>query len=115
MRVLDTIFPRTYHHCASLSGQSRRGRRNPPSKEGSMRNAIRSIAMLLAVLGAVTLPVLSATAWGAGERDVPVAHGTDAEFLGVQLTNDIVSRIINTRTYDTLPPRHKQRHPGPKP
>src|SRR5438034_517775 len=108
MRVLDTIFPRTYHHCASLSGQSRRGRRNPPSKEGSMRNAIRSIAMLLAVLGAVTLPVFSATAWGAGERDVTIAQGIDAEFLDVQMTNNIVTLIINTSIYDTLLTRDKQ-------
>src|ERR1044071_2773199 len=78
------------------------------SKEGSMRSAIRSIAMLLAVLGAVTLPVFSATAWGAGERDVTVAQGIDAEFLDVQMTNNIVTLIINTSIYDTLLTRDKQ-------
>ncbi len=73
-----------------------------------MRNTIRSIAMLLAVLGAVTAPVFSATAWGAGERDVTVAQGIDAEFLDVQMTNNIVTLIINTSIYDTLLTRDKQ-------
>jgi peptide/nickel transport system substrate-binding protein len=73
-----------------------------------MRNTIRSIAMLLAVLGTVTAPVFSATAWGAGERDVTVAQGIDAEFLDVQMTNNIVTLIINTSIYDTLLTRDKQ-------
>src|SRR5207249_10120436 len=83
-------------------------RRIPLLTDGSIRNAIRAIALLLAVLGAVTLPVFSATAWGAGERDVTVAQGIDAEFLDVQMTNNIVTLIINTSIYDTLLTRDKQ-------
>ena len=68
-----------------------------------MRNTLRSIAMTLAILGAVVAP-----AWAAGERDVTVAQGIDAEFLDVQMTNNIVTLIINTSIYDTLLTRDKQ-------
>jgi peptide/nickel transport system substrate-binding protein len=44
----------------------------------------------------------------AGERDVTIAQGIDAEFLDVQMTNNIVTLIINGSIYDTLLTRDKQ-------
>src|SRR6266478_3932846 len=73
-----------------------------------MRNTLRSIAILLAILGAVTGPGFAAPVWASGERDVTVAQGIDAEFLDVQMTNNIVTLIINTSIYDTLLTRDKQ-------
>ena len=73
-----------------------------------MRKTLRSIAILLAMLGVVAGPELAARAWAAGERDVTVAQGIDAEFLDVQMTNNIVTLIINTSIYDTLLTRDKQ-------
>src|SRR5439155_24196426 len=49
-----------------------------------------------------------AEVWAAGERDVTIAQGIDAEFLDVQMTNNIVTLIINTSIYDTLLTRDKQ-------
>jgi peptide/nickel transport system substrate-binding protein len=47
-------------------------------------------------------------ALAAGERDVTIAQGIDAEFLDVQMTNNIVTLIINGAIYDTLLTRDKQ-------
>jgi peptide/nickel transport system substrate-binding protein len=66
-----------------------------------MPRTIRLLALLLALL--VTAP-----AWAAGEREVTIAQGIDAEFLDVQMTNNIVTLIINTSIYDTLLTRNKQ-------
>ena len=49
--------------------------------------------MAAAILG-VSLPARD-HAWGAGERDVTIAQGIDAEFLDIQMTNNIVTLIIN--------------------
>src|SRR5947207_10292915 len=67
-----------------------------------MPRTIRLLAIILALFAT------TATAWGAGERDVTVAQGIDAEFLDVQMTNNIVTLIINTSIYDTLLTRDKQ-------
>ena len=53
-------------------------------------------------------PWAGAGAWAAGERDVTVAQGIDAEFLDVQMTNNVVTLIINGSIYDTLLSRDKQ-------
>ena len=66
-----------------------------------MSVTIRSMAIILAVL------VTTATAWAAGERDITIAQGIDAEFLDVQMTNNIVTLIINGSIYDTLLTRDK--------
>jgi peptide/nickel transport system substrate-binding protein len=66
-----------------------------------MPRTIRLLALLLALL--VTAP-----AWAAGERELTIAQGIDAEFLDVQMTNNIVTLIINTSIYDTLLTRNKQ-------
>jgi ABC-type transport system substrate-binding protein len=108
MRVLDTHFPRTYHHSASCPVEAAADDVIHPGKEGSMRDTLRSIAILLAVLGAVAGPGFAAPAKAAGERDVTVAQCIDAEFLDVQMTNNIVTLIINTSIYDTLLTRDKQ-------
>jgi peptide/nickel transport system substrate-binding protein len=63
---------------------------------------LTSLAMVLALLGT------SAATWAAGERDVTIAQGIDAEFLDVQMTNNIVTLIINGAIYDTLLTRDKQ-------
>src|ERR1700757_3785705 len=55
-----------------------------------------------------TLLVMAAPAWAAAERDITIAQGIDAEFLDVQMTNNIVTLIINTSIYDTLLTRNKQ-------
>ena len=47
-------------------------------------------------------------AFAAGEREVTIAQGIDAEFLDVQMTNNIVTLIINGSIYDTLLTRDKQ-------
>src|SRR2546428_5332825 len=71
-------------------------------KEDPMSVTIRSMAIILAVL------VTTAAAWAAGERDITIAQGIDAEFLDVQMTNNIVTLIINGAIYDTLLTRDKQ-------
>ncbi|HEV8586660.1 MAG TPA: ABC transporter substrate-binding protein, partial [Methylomirabilota bacterium] len=68
-----------------------------------MPHVIRSLAILVAILVTATTP-----AWAAGERDVTIAQGIDAEFLDVQMTNNIVTMIINGAIYDTLLTRDKQ-------
>jgi peptide/nickel transport system substrate-binding protein len=71
---------------------------------------MRFVTIILAVLGAavgVGLGLHSGT-WAAGERDVTIAQGIDAEFLDVQMTNNIVTLIINGSIYDTLLTRDKQ-------
>src|SRR5437867_118841 len=65
-----------------------------------MPRMIRSLAIVLVLLAA-------AQAWAAGERDVTIAQGIDAEFLDVQMTNNIVTLIINGSIYDTLLTRDK--------
>ena len=60
---------------------------------------------LLSVLA--ILATLVAPAW-AQSRDVTIAQGIDAEFLDVQMTNNIVTLIVNTSIYDTLLTRNKQ-------
>src|SRR5215467_3662155 len=67
-----------------------------------MPRMIRSLAMLLVVLVSAT------TAWAASEREITIAQGIDAEFLDVQMTNNIVTLIINGSIYDTLLTRDKQ-------
>jgi peptide/nickel transport system substrate-binding protein len=72
-----------------------------------MRRTFRSLATILAVL--VTMAgAAHDTVWAAGERDITVAQGIDAEFLDVQMTNNVVTLIINTSIYDTLLTRDKQ-------
>src|SRR5437773_6657080 len=66
-----------------------------------MPRTIRSLVFMFVLLAA-------AHAWAAGERDVTIAQGIDAEFLDVQMTNNIVTLIINTSIYDTLLTRDKQ-------
>jgi peptide/nickel transport system substrate-binding protein len=75
-----------------------------------MRRAIRSVASILALFAASAGAGLGAPAplWAAGERDVTIAQGIDAEFLDVQMTNNIVTLIINGSIYDTLLTRDKQ-------
>src|SRR5215510_10115511 len=108
-RILDTPWVGTYHPGAILSGQRRRGRRRLPSaRRGSMRNTVRSVAILVAVLLALTGGGVAPPGWAAGERDITLAQGIDAEFLDVQMTNNIVTLIINTSIYDTLLTRDKQ-------
>ena len=68
-----------------------------------MPQMLRVFAVVLVVLVALTTP-----AGAAGERDVTIAQGIDAEFLDVQMTNNIVTLIINTSIYDTLLTRDKQ-------
>jgi peptide/nickel transport system substrate-binding protein len=75
-----------------------------------MRRTRRFVAIILAILGAavgVGLGIHSGS-WAAGERDVTIAQGIDAEFLDVQMTNNIVTLIINGSIYDTLLTRDKQ-------
>ena len=75
-----------------------------------MPRAIWSVATIL-VIFAATGGVGFGTrgqVWAAGERDVTIAQGIDAEFLDVQMTNNIVTLIINTSIYDTLLTRDKQ-------
>src|SRR5262245_22424238 len=67
-----------------------------------MSRMLTTLVMMLALLGT------SAAAWAAGERDVTIAQGIDAEFLDVQMTNNIVTLIINGAIYDTLLTRDKQ-------
>src|SRR5437016_214 len=67
-----------------------------------MPRMIRSLATLLILL------VTATTAWGAGEREVTIAQGIDAEFLDVQMTNNVATIIINGSIYDTLMTRDKQ-------
>src|SRR2546430_7997269 len=66
-----------------------------------MPRTIRSLAFMFVLLA-------TAHAWAAGERDITIAQGIDAEFLDVQMTNNIVTLIINTSIYDTLLTRDKQ-------
>src|SRR5438046_9312165 len=66
-----------------------------------MPRMIRSLAIVLVLLAA-------AQAWAAGERDITIAQGIDAEFLDVQMTNNIVTVINTTSIYDTLLTRAKQ-------
>jgi peptide/nickel transport system substrate-binding protein len=75
-----------------------------------MRRAFRSAASILAILASMAAAGLAvpATAWAAGEREVTIAQGIDAEFLDVQMTNNIVTLIINGSIYDTLLTRDKQ-------
>ena len=72
-----------------------------------MRRTFRSLATILAVL-ATMASAAPDLVWAAGERDITVAQGIDAEFLDVQMTNNIVTLIINTSIYDTLLTRDKQ-------
>jgi peptide/nickel transport system substrate-binding protein len=67
-----------------------------------MSVALRLLALSFALL------VMAAPAWAAGERDITIAQGIDAAFLDVQMTNNIVTLIINTSIYDTLLTRDKQ-------
>src|SRR6058998_716456 len=81
----------------------------PFDEEGHMQRGIQMLLaslMAAAILG-VSLPARD-HAWGAGERDVTIAQGIDAEFLDVQMTNNIVTLIINGSIYDTLLTRDKQ-------
>ena len=70
-----------------------------------MRRGFRSIVSLLAL--SVVLAA-AGPARAAGERDITIAQGIDAEFLDVQMTNNIVTLIINGSIYDTLLTRDKQ-------
>jgi len=74
-----------------------------------MRRAIRTLRLFPALLAAalVTGPSTPPGAWAAGEHDVTVAQGIDAEFLDVQMTNNIVTLIVNGSIYDTLLTRDK--------
>ena len=75
-----------------------------------MRRGFRLIVPLLTlvVVLAVVGPAARDAARAAGERDVTIAQGIDAEFLDVQMTNNIVTLIINGSIYDTLLTRDKQ-------
>src|SRR5207237_8098892 len=73
-----------------------------------MHFTFRRLAIILALF-AITTTV----AWAAGERDITIAQGIDAEFLDVQMTNNIVTLIINTSIYDTLLTRDKHLEPVP--
>ena len=75
-----------------------------------MRRASRSVTSIVALFAAIAGTGLLAPAplWAAGERDVTIAQGIDAEFLDVQMTNNIVTLIINGSIYDTLLTRDKQ-------
>src|SRR5438874_10721880 len=68
-----------------------------------MHFTFRRLAIILALFATTTT-----VAWAAGERDITIAQGIDAEFLDVQMTNNIVTLIINTSIYDTLLTRDKQ-------
>src|SRR5260370_10131188 len=72
-----------------------------------MRRTFQSLATILAVL-ATMVGAAPDPAWAAGERDISVAQGIDAEFLDVQVTDTKVAVIINTSIYDTLLTRDKQ-------
>jgi len=72
-----------------------------------MRRTFQSLATIVAVLVAMA-GAAPGSLWAAGERDITVAQGIDAEFLDVQMTNNIVTLIINTSIYDTLLTRDKQ-------
>src|SRR5262245_53027867 len=117
-RILDTPWVGTYHPGAILSGQRRRGRRRLPSaRRGSMRNTVRSVAILVAVLLALTVGG-GATAcgpswWAPGVRDITIAQSIYAEFLDELMPNDIVTLIINSSIYDTRLARDKQLQLGP--
>jgi peptide/nickel transport system substrate-binding protein len=63
---------------------------------------IRTLAIGLLLVATLVTPSL------AQSRDVSIAQGIDAEFLDVQMTNNIVTLIINTSIYDTLLTRNKQ-------
>jgi peptide/nickel transport system substrate-binding protein len=63
---------------------------------------IRTLAIGLLLVATLVTPSL------AQSRDVSIAQGIDAEFLDVQMTNNIVTLIINTAIYDTLLTRNKQ-------
>ncbi len=75
-----------------------------------MRRSTWSVALLVTALAVVadTGATGARTAWAAGEHDVTIAQGIDAEFLDVQMTNNIVTLIINGSIYDTLLTRDKQ-------
>jgi len=75
-----------------------------------MLSTFRFLASIMAMVAALAGGGLAAPAevWAAGERDVTIAQGIDAEFLDVQMTNNIVTLIINTSIYDTLLTRDKQ-------
>jgi peptide/nickel transport system substrate-binding protein len=81
-----------------------------------MRRPIGSAAAILTLFIAIAATVLPVheRAWAAGARDVTIAQGIDAEFLDVQMTNNIVTLIINTAIYDTLLTRDKQLQIGPR-
>jgi len=72
----------------------------------SMRVVLGSLVVAMAIAG--TGPVTRGPVWAAGEREVTIAQGIDAEFLDVQMTNNIVTLIINGSLYDTLLTRDKQ-------
>src|SRR5262245_6703981 len=70
---------------------------------------LRSVRHLTAIFIAAMITAGAIAAAGvAGERDVTIAQGIDAEFLDVQMTNNIVTLIINGAIYDTLLTRDKQ-------
>ena len=79
-------------------------------KEALCARTFRWLAIIL-VLFATT----ATHAWAAGERDITIAQGIDAEFLDVQMTNNIVTLIINGSIYDTLLTRDKQLQIVPAP
>jgi peptide/nickel transport system substrate-binding protein len=66
------------------------------------------MSVMLRVLVLLFALLTTAPAWAAGEGEITVAQGIDAEFLDVQMTNNIVTLIINTSIYDTLLTRDKQ-------
>src|SRR5207248_3863421 len=72
-------------------------------EEALMHFTFRRLAIILALFATATT-----VAWAAGERDITIAQGIDAEFLDVQMTNNIVTLIINGAIYDTLLTRDKQ-------
>ncbi|HYB42494.1 MAG TPA: ABC transporter substrate-binding protein, partial [Candidatus Methylomirabilis sp.] len=74
-----------------------------------MRRVIGYVAALVLLASSLAAgPGARHAAWAAGERDVTVAQGIDAEFLDVQMTNNVVTLIINGSIYDTLLTRDKQ-------
>src|SRR5262245_58218844 len=79
-------------------------------REGSMHRTMRRFtAIVLAILGAAGLGLFAHTdTWAAGERDVTIGRGIDGGVLDVQMTNNIVTLIINGSIYDTLLTRDKQ-------
>ena len=66
-----------------------------------MRRMFQSLTTIVAVLGDDGGRSARSSV-GGGRARITVAQGIDAEFLDVQMTNNIVTLIINTSIYDTL-------------